>query len=294
MSDTQSATPSQSPVLSFGEQAIELFQSHWKTLEHEANQIESNLDDKRSDIKDLVNKVEKLNSDFKQFTSELEVENGTTNVSNLLQLREDYSSAKEKLQAARKAYGELELVRAELLQKLRQLAIDTPKVLVESRDQEWDLEALQIRLTTAAQSDHVACCAKADINVNNTLFRPIEARVYTGSREGAGSWKDCTLVLEWFASRFHFAFYKNQKLLFRMTVQDTTYVVAADEKFDIPVSKLPTRRVRGAYSKLIIDYVLPSGDSIEIDHGYEREILDILPIITKAQGEGRCTACEED
>ncbi|KAH5139333.1 hypothetical protein HBH69_219520 [Parastagonospora nodorum] len=268
MSDTQSATPSQSPVLSFGEQAIELFQSHWKTLEHEANQIESNLDDKRSDIKDLVNKVEKLNSDFKQFTSELEVENGTTNVSNLLQLREDYSSAKEKLQAARKAYGELELVRAELLQKLRQLAIDTPKVLVESRDQEWDLEALQIRLTTAAQSDHVACCAKADINVNNTLFRPIEACVYTGSREGAGSWKDCTL---------------NQKLLFRIELQDTTYVVAADAS-----------QVRGAYSKLIIDYVLPSRDSIKIDHGYEREILDILPIITKAQGEGRCTACEED
>ncbi|KAH5758541.1 hypothetical protein HBI16_200800 [Parastagonospora nodorum] len=254
MSDTQSATPSQSPVLSFGEQAIELFQSHWKTLEHEANQIESNLDDERSDIKDLVNKVEKLNSDFKQFTSELEVENGTTNVSNLLQLREDYSSAKEKLQAARKAYGELELVRAELLQKLRQLAIDTPKVL--------------IQLTTAAQSKHVACCAKANINVNNTLFRLIEARVYTGSREGAGSWKDCTL---------------NQKLLFRIELQDTTYVVAADAS-----------QVRGAYSKLIIDYVLPSRDSIKIDHGYEREILDILPIITKAQGEGRCTACEED
>ncbi|KAH6383539.1 hypothetical protein HBI08_212920 [Parastagonospora nodorum] len=252
MSDTQSATPSQSPVLSFGEQAIELFQSHWKTLEHEANQIESNLDDERSDIKDLVNKVEKLNSDFKQFTSELEVENGTTNVSNLLQLREDYSSAKEKLQAARKAYGELELVRAELLQKLRQLAIDTPK----------------IQLTTAAQSKHVACCAKANINVNNTLFRLIEARVYTGSREGAGSWKDCTL---------------NQKLLFRIELQDTTYVVAADAS-----------QVRGAYSKLIIDYVLPSRDSIKIDHGYEREILDILPIITKAQGEGRCTACEED
>jgi hypothetical protein len=97
MSDTQSATPSQSPVLSFREQLIELLESRWKPLEDEANQNEKNLSDKRSEIKDLVNEVEKLKSGFKQLTSGLEIENYTTNFSNLLQLHEDHASANEKL-----------------------------------------------------------------------------------------------------------------------------------------------------------------------------------------------------
>ncbi|KAH3904542.1 hypothetical protein HBH56_232300 [Parastagonospora nodorum] len=58
----------------------------------------------------------------------------------------------------------------------------------------------------------------------------------------------------WFASRFHFAFYKNQELLFRMILQDTTYVVAADEKV-APLSSVLQGAFQG-FLKMLAAYVL--------------------------------------
>ncbi|KAH5288880.1 hypothetical protein HBI17_233020 [Parastagonospora nodorum] len=283
MSDTQSATPSQSPVLSLREQLIELLQSHWQPLEDEADQIESNLNDKRSEIEDLVNEVEELKSGFKQLTLGLEIEDCTMNFQDLLQLHEDHASANEKLQAARKAHGELELSRAELLTKINRTKEScVSQIWMQIREQKSCAIHLRDRLIEAAQSNYTACCAHGKSAIDEILFVPATASIYI---ESGNRWSDRNITLEWFTSGFSLAvhhFFGDEELLYRFPMQETTYIDVEDGN---------------SKRKLELTHVLPSGENVKLsitEDEMSPQLKVALPIVTKAQGEGRCTACEED
>ncbi|KAH6445317.1 hypothetical protein HBI57_233300 [Parastagonospora nodorum] len=84
----------------------------------------------------------------------------------------------------------------------------------------------------------------------------------------------------WFASRFHFAFYKNQELLFRMILQDTTYVVAADEKV-APLSSVLQGAFQGFLKMLaayvyLLDSILSSAAFIKCHYSFSHDNLLLL------------------
>ncbi|KAH5057761.1 hypothetical protein HBI73_214190 [Parastagonospora nodorum] len=109
---------------------------------------------------------------------------------------------------------------------------------------------------------------------------PPEQQSVSDYSERAASQRRNTASSRWFASRFHFAFYKNQELLFRMILQDTTYVVAADEKV-APLSSVLQGAFQGFLKMLaayvyLLDSILSSAAFIKCHYSFSHDNLLLL------------------